>query len=58
MKEPEYGTLHDYDTAEAIRPATADELGASLEAARHDGGAGVIVVGEDERRCYVEGGES
>ena len=46
-----YGDLTDYDTAEVIRPATAEERGASIEAAMHDGGAGVIDV--DGRRCYV-----
>lgn len=44
-------TLHDRDTGEAIRPATASELAASIEAAEHDGGAGIISV--DGRRCYV-----
>lgn len=43
--------LYDYDTAAAIRPATAAEEAASIEAARHDGGRGVIEV--DGRRCYV-----
>lgn len=46
------GTLYDYDTAEPIRPATADELAASSYAAEHkDAGQGVIDV--DGRRCYV-----
>ena len=43
--------LMDYDTAEAIRPATVEERAESTEAAKHDGGAGVIDV--DGRRCYV-----
>lgn len=45
-------TLHNHKTGEAIRPATADELAASIEAARTDGGAGVIVV--DGVSCYVQ----
>lgn len=46
--------LYDYNTGELIRPATPDELAASIEAADRDGGAGVILV-EDQgiRRCYV-----
>jgi hypothetical protein len=46
------GTLHDYKTGEAIRPATAAELAASIEAAKTDGGAGVITV--DGKSCYVQ----
>lgn len=45
-------TLYDYQTGEAIRPATAAELAASIEAAEHDGGAGVIII--DGRSCYVQ----
>jgi hypothetical protein len=45
--------LMDYRTGEAIRPATRDELARSLDAARVDGGAGVIEV--DGRRAYVLG---
>ena len=45
-------TLHDYKTGEAIRPATAAELAASIEAAKTDGGAGVITV--DGKSCYVQ----
>ena len=44
--------LTDYNTAEVIREATEDEYDASVEAAKHDGGAGVIDV--DGRRCYVD----
>jgi len=44
-------TLHDYDTGEELREATPAELDESRDAARHDGGAGVIRV--DGRRCYV-----
>lgn len=44
-------TLHNYDTGEAIREATTEELAESIEAAEHDGGAGVIEV--DGVRCYV-----
>lgn len=47
-----YAWLYDYDTAERIRPATADELAASIAAAERDGGAGVIEV--DGRRCYAQ----
>ena len=50
---PSAPTLHAYDTGEELRDATGEELAASVEAARHDGGAGVIRV--DGRRCYVEG---
>ena len=49
----EHGTLCDYQTGESIRPATADERAESIDAARHDGGAGVIEI--DGRLCYVEG---
>lgn len=45
-------TLHNYKTGEAIRPATAAELAASIEAAKSDGGAGVITV--DGVACYVQ----
>jgi len=48
----DHGTLHDYDTAAAIRPATAEERAESVAAAETDGGAGVIRV--DGRRCYVQ----
>lgn len=48
-----HGTLMSYDTAETIRPATAEEREASIEAAKRDGGAGVILV--DGRSCYAEG---
>ena len=51
VRELEPGTLCDYDTAEAIRLATREELIASITAARTDGGAGVILV--SGRRCYV-----
>ena len=43
--------LHDYKTGEVIRDATPAELAESIEAEKHDGGAGVIVV--DGRNCYV-----
>lgn len=43
--------LVEYDSAKEIRPATDEEYEASCEAARRDGGAGVIRV--DGRRCYV-----
>jgi len=43
--------LIDYNTLEIIRTATADELRDSIEAAKTDGGAGVIDV--DGRSCYA-----
>jgi hypothetical protein len=43
--------LQDYRTGELIRTATVGELRASIEAAEHDGGSGVIIV--DGRSCYV-----
>ena len=43
--------LTDYGTGEFIRQATAEEYKASVEQAKHDGGAGVIEV--DGRSCYV-----
>ena len=39
-----HGILTHYQTGEAIRPATAAELAASIEAAELDGGAGVIEI--------------
>lgn len=47
-----FGDLCDLNTTERLRPATRDELIASLEAAELDGGAGAIKV--DGRTCYVE----
>lgn len=44
-------TLMNYETAEEIREATAEELAASIAAAETDGGAGVIEV--DGVSCYV-----
>jgi len=49
--EAETATLYDYKNGEPIRPATATETAASYEAARYDGGAGVIEV--DGVSCYV-----
>lgn len=46
-----YGDLHDYGTGTFIRLATQAEQAASLEAAEHDGGAGVIDV--DGQSVYV-----
>lgn len=45
--------LMNYETGGYIRQATADELQASIEAAKEDGGAGVILV--DGIKCYVIG---
>lgn len=50
--EKSTATLTNYETGEAIRPATAEELAASIEAAKTDGGAGVIEV--DGVSCYVQ----
>ncbi len=50
--EGDYGTLCDYQSGEALRPATTEERASSLDAAKSDGGSGVIVV--DGRSCYVE----
>lgn len=49
------GTLMQYDTGDSIRPATAREHMASVEAAEHDGGAGIISVEIAGAivRCYV-----
>jgi len=48
-------SLMNYNTAEEIRTATAEELAASIEAAQYDGGAGVISVEIDGSNvsCYV-----
>lgn len=44
-------TLRNYQTGEAIRPATATEEAASIKAAEGDTGAGVIDV--DGVTCFV-----
>jgi hypothetical protein len=44
-------SLHDYQTGDALRPATEDELRSSINAAQRDGGAGVIEI--DGRPCFV-----
>ena len=44
--------LINYNTNEVIRQATDAEAEASKEAARYDGGAGVIVL-DDGTRAYV-----
>jgi hypothetical protein len=46
--------LRDYQTGDFVRAATEAEEAASVEAAKHDGGVGVIEV--DGRSCYVEPG--
>ena len=43
--------LYRYSDGKSIRNATDAELAASVEAAEHDGGAGVITV--DGVDCYV-----
>ena len=52
----DFGTLCNYLTGEAIRPATWDERCASLAMAKIDGGAGAFYVEIDgnEITCYVE----
>ena len=49
--EPAAPTLHRYEDGAELRDATPAELAESVEAARRDGGAGVITV--DGCRCYV-----
>jgi paraquat-inducible protein B len=44
--------LYRYEDAQELRNATAEELAESIEAAKHDGGAGVITV--DDVGCYVQ----
>ena len=48
--------LINYQTGEFIRTATAAELAASIEAAKNDGGSGVIAVEINGNKisCYVE----
>lgn len=43
--------LREYDTGDVIRKATAEEVAQSDDAAKHDGGAGCIMV--DGRVCYT-----
>jgi hypothetical protein len=47
----DFGDLHNYLNGEYIRPATQEEQQESREAAKHDGGVGVIMV--DNRPCYI-----
>ena len=42
-----YGSLNDYHTGARMRAATREQRDASREAAKLDGGAGVILVGEN-----------
>ena len=44
-------TLHDYKTGKIIRIATEIELQESIEASKHDGGAGIITI--ENVNCYV-----
>lgn len=44
-------SLCDYQTGDALRPATEDELRSSIDAAQQDGGVGVIEI--DGRSCFV-----
>ena len=43
--------LYRYHDATVLRNATTEELAASIEATKHDGGVGVIIV--DGIDCYV-----
>jgi hypothetical protein len=43
--------LYDYQTGDYLREATDEELYASIQQDKRDGGAGVIVV--DGRDCYA-----
>jgi len=47
-------SLIDYRTGETVREATDAEREASVEAARQDGGAGVIAVPDHDGPVYVE----
>lgn len=51
INDQDHGTIHNYKTGEAIRPATAIEEAESKAAAERDGGSGVITV--DGISCYV-----
>jgi hypothetical protein len=66
-EDDEPGALMDFHAAFYIRQATIEERNASRDAAKHDGGAGVILVDEDgnvlraddrgadsARRCFVQ----
>ena len=46
-----FNYVYDCKTIERIRLATKEELNASKQAAKLDGGFGVIIV--DGRRCFV-----
>jgi len=50
-----YGILCRYPGGDVVRPATREELTRSMDAARRDGGRGVMWL--DGARHYVEGGE-
>ena len=50
-----YGTVTDYATGEAIRPATAAEWQQSADAARRNPFTGTF-TGEDGTAVYVDGG--
>lgn len=55
-EQVEVGDLHNYKTGDYIREATEEETIESIETAKNDGGAGVIIV--DGEGCYVEGGSA
>jgi hypothetical protein len=47
--------LYDYAAGEYLRQSTFEEHNASVEAAKHDGGAGIIIV--DGRRVWSDCGD-
>ena len=50
-----YGSIHLYQTGEKVRPATREELMASLEAGERDGDAGVFYDSQTGCSVYVMG---
>lgn len=69
LEDDDFGDLLDYHTGNRMRAATREQRDASREAAKYDGGAGVIIVAEDWHvvcndeprklsdklvRCYVQ----
>lgn len=49
-------SLFDYETGDFLRTATPDEVRASVEAAKLDGGVGVFACeAEGGRRCFADG---
>ena len=52
-----FGTLTDYNTGDAIRTATRDELIWSIQAQQSTGGAGCYTDDETGLAVYVDGGD-